>query len=324
MTDKEQYKYLCETHSEVPLFLQHWWMDAVCKGKQWDVFLYRNGDGEIQAVLPYLVGKKLGMKYILQPQLTQFNGVWYLRNDFKSENERLSFEKKVCTYFAECLKNLNISYFNQNFTPHFTNWLPFYWQGFSQTTRYTYQINNLSNLYEVFSAFDRDRRQKKILRLEKDYHETTDISPEEFYDFHRKYWEEKGFKDLFAKDFVVNLCKVAIARGQGIIIGLADNITHKKVAMRFVVYDGHSAYSLMSAIAPDININGLSGLLFWKVIQRLSTKTKVFDFEGSMDEGIEHSYRLYGAVQTPYFQIVKCNNLIFSLLLSMRNKLGRK
>ncbi|MBO4741857.1 MAG: hypothetical protein J5605_09515, partial [Bacteroidales bacterium] len=122
MTDKEQYKYLCETHSEVPLFLQHWWMDAVCKGKQWDVFLYRNGDGEIQAVLPYLVGKKLGMKYILQPQLTQFNGVWYLRNDFKSENERLSFEKKVCTYFAECLKNLNISYFNQNFTPHFTNW----------------------------------------------------------------------------------------------------------------------------------------------------------------------------------------------------------
>ena len=322
MTDKEQYRQICEERTDIPLFLQYWWMEAVCAGKKWDVLLYRNGEDKVLAVMPYLVGKKLWMRYVLQPQLTQFNGVWYLKNDFKNENERLSFEKKVCTYFAERLKALHISYFCQNFSPSFTNWLPFYWQGYGQTTRYTYQIKNLSNLDEVFANFDRDRRQKRILHLEKDYHEINDITAEEFYDFHRNYWEKKGSKYLFSKDFVLRLCNEAIARGHGLFIGLADNKTNEKVAMRFVVYDGSSAYSLMSATAVDNNVNGLSELLFWKVLQRLSGETKVFDFEGSMDEGIEHSYRLYGAEQVPYFQISKSNSVLFRVLLAIKKKLG--
>lgn len=322
MTDKEQYRQICESHPEIPLFLQHWWMNAVCASKQWDVLLYRNSDGEVQAVMPFLIGKKLWMRYILQPQLTQFNGVWYLKNDFKSENERLSFEKKVCNEFVGRLKDFRLKFFSQNFAPQFTNWLPFCWNGFSQTTRYTYQIQNLSNLDDVFANFDRDRRQKKILSLEKNYHQTTDITADEFYDFHSRYWEARGTKDLFAKNYVVNLCNAAMSRGQGAIIGLADNKTGEKVAMRFVAFDKTSAYSLLSAMQPNTTVNGLSELLFWKVIQYLSDKVQVFDFEGSMVESIEHSYRLYGAKQVPYFQITKTNSRIFSVLLKLKKRLG--
>lgn len=320
MTEKEQYRQLCESHPEIPLFLQHWWMEAVCSGKQWDVLLYRNNDGEVQAVMPFLVGKKLWMRYVLMPQLTQYNGVWYLKNDFRSENERLSFEKKVCNDFVGRLKDMRLDFFLQNFAPRFTNWLPFYWKGFSQTTRYTYQIQNLANLDDVFANFDRNRRQKKILSLEKKYHQTTDITAEEFYGFHSKYWEAKGTKDLFAEKYVVKLCNAAMARRQGVIIGLVDIKTGEKVAMRFVVFDKTTAYSLLSAIEPNSKVNGLSELLFWKVIQYLSVKVQVFDFEGSMVESIEHSYRLYGAKQVPYFQIEKCNSLLLGLLLKLKTK----
>ena len=79
-------------------------------------------------------------------QMTQFGGVWYLKSDFKSENERLSFEKKVCSQFADRLKDLKLSYLCVNFAPAFTNWLPFYWKGYRQTTRYTYQIQGVDNL----------------------------------------------------------------------------------------------------------------------------------------------------------------------------------
>ncbi|MBR0072843.1 MAG: GNAT family N-acetyltransferase [Bacteroidales bacterium] len=320
MTEKEQYRQLCESHPEIPLFLQHWWMEAVCAGKQWDVLLYRNNDGEVQAVMPFLVGKKLWMRYVLMPQLTQYNGVWYLKNDFRSENERLSFEKKVCNDFVGRLKDMRLDFFLQNFAPRFTNWLPFYWKGFSQTTRYTYQIQNLANLDDVFANFDRNRRQKKILSLEKKYRQTTDITAEEFYGFHSKYWEAKGTKDLFAEKYVVKLCNAAMARRQGVIIGLVDIKTGEKVAMRFVVFDKTTAYSLLSAIEPNSKVNGLSELLFWKVIQYLSGKVRVFDFEGSMVESIEHSYRLYGAKQVPYFQIEKCNSLLLGLLLKLKTK----
>lgn len=39
-------------------------------------------------------------------------------------------------YFIDNLPKFD--YFNMNFHYSITNWLPFYWRGFKQTTRYTY------------------------------------------------------------------------------------------------------------------------------------------------------------------------------------------
>ena len=49
----------------------------MCHDKQWDVALAHDDNGNITAALPYLRGKKLGIRYIVQPQLTQYNGPWY-------------------------------------------------------------------------------------------------------------------------------------------------------------------------------------------------------------------------------------------------------
>ena len=56
-------------------------METVCCGKQWDVALAHNDDGAVIGAMPYLIGSKLGLRYIVQPQLTQYNGPWY-----KSDN----------------------------------------------------------------------------------------------------------------------------------------------------------------------------------------------------------------------------------------------
>ena len=50
-------------------------METVCAGKQWDVMLAEK-DGTVQGALPFLHGKKMGLKFILQPQLTPWNGPW--------------------------------------------------------------------------------------------------------------------------------------------------------------------------------------------------------------------------------------------------------
>ena len=45
MTNKERYREICESGEyNIPLFLQYWWMEAVCKGKKWDVALALDGD----------------------------------------------------------------------------------------------------------------------------------------------------------------------------------------------------------------------------------------------------------------------------------------
>jgi len=321
MTNKEIYKQLCETEGcNIPLFLQYWWMQTVCEGKQWDVALaYIDPDAEqsinnIIGALPYLLGKRMGMRFVLQPELTQYNGPFYRYPDNLNDQRRLSFEGKVCKQLIAQLKNLHLAYYQQNFAPSITNWLPFYWQKFSQTTRYTYRITNLHHLDEVFANFDHSKRQRHILKLDPAYTNDENISPSDFADFHIAYWQSRGVHDLLTHDFIAHVCQAAIAKKQGFILGLRDSEGILRAA-RFVVWDSNCAYSLLSALHPNHYDNSISALLFWRIFQQLTAYTKTFDFEGSMDPGIEYSYRSYGARQTPYFQITQCSNQLFRVLL---------
>lgn len=320
MTDKERYKILCDEEGDnIPLFLQHWWMETVCYGKQWDVILVER-NGRIEAALPYHIGSKYRMKYILQPQLTQYNGIWYRKQVFRNENQRLNFEKWAVNEVVNRLNKLNLSYYSQNFSPHITNWLPFYWNGFKQTTRYTYRINDLSDSDKVFANFDKNYRRKPIMQLSGLVHLVWDITPEDFYDFHNAYWQSRGQKNLLSRDFVLRVCKKAIERKQGFIVGLRDN-DDTLMAVRFVIYDSKCAYSLMSALNPKGHHKGASPMLLWQVLKYLADKTVAFDCEGSMDEGIEYSYRLYGTTQTQYFAIEKCSNPIFRILKYIKERI---
>lgn len=315
--NKEKYRLLCEQRqSEVPLFLQYWWMEAVCKGKQWDVAMAYEGD-RLLGIMPFLYGRKLGMTYILQPQLTQYSGPFYFYPDGLAINKRLDFEKETARILLEQVESLKPAYFLQRFSPQVTNWLPFYWAGYKQTTRYTYRIEDISDPDKVFEAFDVEKRQRKIHRYE---HSTTvrfDMTPSEFALFHNQYWTAKGEKDVLRESLISEVCSAAIGRGNGVIASLYDE-DDRLLAARFVAYDDRCAYSLMSAQNLQLHKSGHSETLFWALIKYLSNKTKAFDFEGSMDEGVEYVYRSFGTTQTPFFEISKCNNPLFNLLLKLK------
>ena len=295
-SNKQQYKELCETEgSGIPLFQQYWWMDMVCADKQWDVLLVHDNEGVVVGALPYVDGRKLFLRYVLQPQLTQYSGPWFRSADIEEQHH-------VAQALISQLRQLHLCYFQQNFSPTVTNWLPFYWQHYRQTTRYTYRLNDISHPDQVFARFDPSRRQRQIRRLEGKMH-LVEVSPQQFVQFHAQYWARRGSKDLLSRDFMLRVINASISRRQGLLMGIADDSGVLQGA-RFVVYDDRCAYSLLSALAEN-HPNGTSAFLFYEIIKRLSSCTQAFDFEGSMDRGIEQSYRLYGAVQTPYFRISK-------------------
>ena len=64
-------------------------------------------------------------------------------------------------------------------------------------------------------------------------------------------------------------------------------------------------YALMSARDPELQAIGANTLLYWEAIRLASEVSRVFDFEGSMVEPIEHYFRGFGGRQTPYFCISK-------------------
>lgn len=296
--------------------MQHWWMEAVCAGKRWDVALAYDGD-TLTGVLPYLYGRRLGMTYILQPQLTQFSGPLFFYPQNCNESQRLDFEKNALDQMLDRMEALKPAYVLMHCSPAVTNWLPFHWRGYSQTTRYTYRLNDISDPGRLFDAFDPEKRQRKIRRYSDSTTVRFDMTPSDFAAFHQRYWEAKGQKDLLDAAFIERVCRAAIERGNGVIASLHDEQGRLLVA-RFVAYDSRCAYALLSACEPQLHRSGHNETLIWQSLQYLSDKTKAFDFEGSMDAGIEYFYRSFGAVQTPFFAITKTSNPLFRLLLKLK------
>lgn len=309
--NKEKYRLLCDENKDIPLFMQAWWLDAVCEpeNKIWDVFINLH-NGKIIGAMPYHLLKKFRLKGIIQPRLSQYNGIWLNYPENQSTYKRLSFEKKIYSYFIEEISKADISYYQQNFHHSVKNWLPFYWNGYSQTTRYTYVINDISDSEIVFNNFSY-AKQKQIRKANKVLDISFDLSYEDFYIHQTNSLLQKGKKNLLSKELVLNCCKKAFDRNQGLIVSASDSDGNIHAAV-FVVYDANSAYNLISTIDSRYSDSGASTLIIWEAIKHLSNKTKSFDFEGSMTESIENSFSQFGTTQVPYFCISKINSEIFT------------
>ena len=94
LTDIKRYRKLCNENKTIPLFMQAWWMDVVCFKEKWDVILYEKKN-RIVAVWVYHYVTKLGFKIIIQPQLTQTNGIWIDRTINLSKNEVRCVIRKI-------------------------------------------------------------------------------------------------------------------------------------------------------------------------------------------------------------------------------------
>ncbi len=266
-------------------------MEAVCRGKQWDVLLVEQ-QGEIVGALPFLVGKKLGLKYVLQPQLTQYNGPWL------SEGLDFTERQRVMAEMADRLKGMHLALYSQRFSPSVTDWLPFYWAGFKQTTCYTYRFPDISSPAELMSRASRARRQNMddvaaVCTLDADFRDAALFAA-----MHESYFRRKGLKDVLSRELIEHVCQTAVGRGQGRFWALR-NADGEVLHVSFVVFDNQCAYALMSAISDKAPRNSQT-YLFWRIIEQLSSVTKAFDFEGSMERGNEYFYRSFGTVQTPY------------------------
>ena len=302
----------------MPLFLQYWWMETVCRGKMWDVAMALDGE-TLLGVMPFHYGRKFGRNYLLQPQLTQFSGPFYCYPDGLDECRRLEFEKKTARLLIMQIAQLKPAFVIQHFSPEVTNWLPFHWEGYSQTTRYTYRFDDISDPRALLDKMHCDKNRRKILRNIDSTTVRFDMSPSDFAAFHHRYWLSRGKRDLLGKEFIAHVCSTAVARGNGVIASLHDS-EGKLLAARFAVYDSRCAHSLMSASDPDLHRSGHNETLIWRLIEYLSSFTKAYDFEGSMDEGIEYFYRSFGARQVPFFEVSRCDSLLFGLLLKIKKK----
>ena len=309
MSLKEKYKELCSKEKSIPLFSQAWWLDAVCGEDHWDVALVEKG-GRVVAALPYQMTIRKGMRFINMPKLTQTLGPWIRASD-TTYAKQLSEHKKLMTALISNLPNYD--YFTQKFHYSVTNWLPFYWNDYQQTTRYTYILEDLSNENELWNGLQsKIRTDIKKATNRFNLNVRTDLSLGEFLEVNAMTYSRQKKVVPYTNEFVRKLYETCMSKNSCRLFFAEDN--EKRIhAVSFIVWDENSAYYLMGGGDPELRNSGATSLIMWEAIRFASTVTKRFDFEGSMIESVERYFRAFGGRQMPYFQITKTNSRLLKL-----------
>lgn len=310
MTNKEKYREFCKTEKNIPIFSKDWWLDSVGpENKYWDVILIEKG-GQIVASMPYIVGRKHNFKTIEMPKLTQNLGPYIKYPENQKYETKLSYEKEIMTEIIE--KIPDVAYFSQNFNYRITNWLPFYWKGFKQTTRYTYIIDNLNNINQIWNNFSSNTR-KQIKKAEKQVKVFTSDDLYLFYKINIMSFERQKIVIPYTYSFIEKLDNNLKQRNCRKIFFAKDSQDNIHAAI-YILCDENSAIYLMGGGNPELRNSGATSLLMWEAMKYASNITNNFDFEGSMLPQVEPFFRGFGAIQTPYFSISKTYSKLYKLL----------
>ena len=316
MTNKEKYNELVKNETTFSVYDQPWWLDAVCGADNWDVYLYEK-KGNIIGAMPVYIKKRLGIKYFSQPPFTQHNGVWIKYTENQVESKRLSLEKEVINGLLDQIESSDCVFYQQAQSPNLTNWLPFYWRGYKQTTHYTYRINDIEDTEKLFQNFQPNKKKHIRKAIKAEMVVKFDLQPEIFYEFHKKSLEKQGKTIFYDLTMFKKMHDAAYANNSGRTIYL-ESKDGKLLCALFNLWDSNYGYDLISAIDPNIRSSGAPDFLVYSMIKYLSDKVHGYDFEGSMIEGVEESFRHFGAIQTPYFFISKIytKNPLLQMLIS--------
>lgn len=314
MTNKDKYRLLCHTEESIPIFSRDWWLDIVCGEANWDVLLIEQ-KGRVLAALPLYIPYR---GIVSMPPYTQTMGPWFATPSGDTKYTTLLGQRQAhCKTFLEALKAY--SHFLQNFSYHITDWLPFYWANYRQTTRYTYLLKDISNPDEIWENMSPNIRRNIVKATDKHHIMIKKgISIEDFLKVHTQTFERQNMSvpgDLHILENLITACR---QREQGDLWGAYDN-EGRLHAGSFTVWQESSAWYLAGGGNPELRDSGAHSLLLWESIRQASAVSRQFDFEGSMLPGVERFFREFGATQMPYFTITRGNlSLLYRAWLKLR------
>ncbi len=289
MLDKPRYCEWAPSQPQLPIYMQPWWMDAVCAGKEWDAMLWVDENEDIVAAMPFLIRRRLGIRYILMPQQTQIGGIYLPDgNELTGEDIR------------SALDSLRLAYYQQHYPIDSPLPALLQQQGFKIKPKVTYRIEDLTDLNAVISRFSKNKRRQleKALAL----HVVTDLTAEQFYTFHTNCLRAQRKSISYSREFFLVLAQKSRKRGQSQIIAIADADNHL-CAAAFAVWDKHSLNYLIPCYHPTYKDSGAGALLVLEAIKLARDKGVLFDFEGSSIRGVAQHYKQFGSTPSTFYNV---------------------
>lgn len=307
MDNRQTYKEWCRKQAELPLFMQGWWLDAAAEGKEWNALRLPSG-----SMLPYLLRKRLGMRFVLMPQQTQIGG-YFGTADHAAD-------------IAAAIDSLHLAYYYQKYPIGQTTALELRQYGFTVKEMTTYRIADLRlRTPEDEQALVRSFSENKRRQLRKAASQVADygLTADEFYAYHSYCLSLQGKEIAYSKTFWESLYGACQAHEAGQLIGLRDS-EGRLTAAAFVAYDADTCYYLIPTYDPSLGNNGAGARLVLEAIRFAGRHSRHFDFEGSMIPSVAEHYRQFGSRPYTYYSVEKTYNPLFRLAQALYQLINRK
>jgi hypothetical protein len=327
-TPRQQLEELCRMDPSVSVFLHPFWLDVVCKNGIWDVCFSYDNAGAIDGVLVYYKVKLKGIiSAIAMPELTPNAGIWLRLPSHKTNGIK---RHSVYTTTKKIVENLvsqlpDVSIYCQHFHYSLTDWQPFFWRNYRQTTHYSYILDNLDDLAAIYSDLKGSVRTdlKKAERLVsiENLEETTPDDLSDFYDVVNLSFLKQGMKPLYSLETLRELDTV-LAQKNARKLFLARDTEGSPETEKGAIHGGvyiiiwnQTAHYIAGGSHPEKRQSGAMTLLIWRAIEWAAAQgCHTFDFEGSMIPQVETLFRAFGGKQKPFFRITKTKNRLFDLM----------
>lgn len=245
--------------------------------------------------------------------MTQHLGIWIKPIPDQKQSKKLSREKDLIQALVAGLPKTDG--FVQNFGPDFKNWLPLYWDGYKQQTRYTYRLdrNGYDRLQENIKSSIRTDLKKARERFKLEVISSDDVAS--FVSLTRQMYKNKNMALPYSMDKFSKVIKQMMLEGKGALYLTIDE-KQEVYSGAFIARDQNTAYYLAGATASNGLSTGSGTLCLYSAITSSFEQEdiKEFDFEGSMNESIERFFRSYGAYQVPYMRITKNNSWALNVI----------
>lgn len=276
--------------TDVPIFLQSWWLDAVCTTEKWHPWVFLN-EGKCVGIWPIVDRKKWFFHVAGMLHLSPYLGPWFLNPSWQGQT--------LGDFFKELQSQSQYERFYQTIHPSLLELqesLPLQWTHHASHTRIIdFTVWTDSEIQPKMRAFA--RKASKILTVL------------ECHDFERMWkltemtFDRRALPVPFPKEVFERVFHESVRRQQGMCL-IAHNPEQKEdVAGLFVVWDHSRAYYLVGGMNPAFKNQNGAPLLMTQMLEHLKDKVKTFDFCGSTIPSIDHYFEQFGAIKQGVVQI---------------------
>lgn len=298
MTNKEKYIAFCEESKRPLIFQSPKWLNAVVGESNWDVVLSFKGK-ELTGAFPFVSKSKFGVSQITLPPLTSYLGPIIIYPSDISENNTSSFKRKVLIDLVSQLPQ--VDRFITHCDLEMDYWLPFYWEGYEQTTRYTYLLPTTTDIDSIYQGFKLNVR-KSIDKASEHFNTSISENSKSIFDLYQQDLIRKGMKPDFNWEY---LQKIDHALPEERIIIEAKNKNNEVVAGLFLLMDDTYLHYSFGAVNEANRNSGVMSWLIFEAIKLAKEKNLTFNFGGSMNRQIEQYFQGFKPALAPYFRITK-------------------